>query len=143
MKNSDSHARESANTPKKRPSALAAGAFTLHAVPKGGQVEDTECQTLTLDSRNHSGAGHHSSPGNHANSQVDEDAHASAAVHWLNSEVLGHRIDKLVVFAPARTLGEVRKHYHKQTEAALLKEVAKDLVGRKPTEILAALRENH
>ena len=57
--------------------------------------------------------------------------------------MLGHRIDKLVVFAPARTLGEVRKHYHKQTEAALLKEVAKDLVGRKPTEILAALRENH
>ena len=36
-------------------STLAAGAFTLHAVPKGGQVEDTECQTLTLDSRNQKG----------------------------------------------------------------------------------------
>ncbi len=107
------------------------------------EPELTALDAPTLDSRNHSGAGHHSSPGNHANSQVDEDAHASAAVHWLNSEVLGHRIDKLVVFAPARTLGEVRKHYHKQTEAALLKEVVKDLVGRKPTEILAALRENH
>ena len=107
------------------------------------EPELTALDAPKLDSRNHSGAGHHSSPGNHANSQVDEDAHASAAVHWLNSEVLGHRIDKLVVFAPARTLGEVRKHYHKQTEVALLKEVAKDLVGRKPTEILAALRENH
>ena len=96
-----------------------------------------------LDSHNHSGAGHHSSPGNHANSQVDEDAHAAAAVAWLNAEVLGHRIDKLVVFAPARTLGEVRKHYHKQTEAAVLKEVAKDLIGRKPAEILAALREHN
>ena len=96
-----------------------------------------------LDSHNHSGAGHHSSAGNHADSQVAEDAHAAAAVSWLNAEVLGHRIDKLVIFAPARTLGELRRHYHKQTGAAVLKEVAKDLVGRKPAEILAALRENH
>jgi type IV pilus assembly protein PilE len=31
---------------------LDAGRFVLHAVPQGGQTEDTECQTLTLDSRN-------------------------------------------------------------------------------------------
>ena len=103
----------------------------------------TALDSPRLDSHNHSGAGHHSSPGNHANSQVDEDAHAAAAVSWLNGEVLGHRIDKLVVFAPARTLGELRRHYHKQTEAALLKEVGKDMIGRKPPEILAALRENN
>ena len=96
-----------------------------------------------LDTSNHSGGGHHSSPGNHADRQVDEDAHANAAVHWLNSEVLGHRIDKLVVFAAPRTLGEMRRHYHKMTEQALLKEVAKDLVGRQVADILAALRENH
>lgn len=30
---------------------LDAGRFVLHAVPQGGQEEDAECQTLTLDSR--------------------------------------------------------------------------------------------
>lgn len=30
---------------------LEGGRFTLHAVPKNGQTEDTECQTLTLDQR--------------------------------------------------------------------------------------------
>ena len=107
------------------------------------EPELTALDTPKLDSRNHSGAGHHSSAGNHANRQVDEDAHATAAANWLNAEVLAHRIAGLVVFAPARTLGELRRHYHKQTEAALLKEVAKDLVGHKPGEILAALREGH
>ena len=96
-----------------------------------------------LDSHNHSGGGHHSSAGNHADRQVSEDAHAIAAVNWLNAEVLGHRIEHLIVFAAPRTLGEMRRHYHKQTERALIKEYAKDLLGRQPGEILAALHEKH
>ena len=31
---------------------LAPGAFELRAVPQGGQENDTDCKTLTLDSRN-------------------------------------------------------------------------------------------
>lgn len=96
-----------------------------------------------LDSRNHSGVGHRSSNGNHADTLVAEDAHAAAIVQWLNGEVLGHRIEALVIIAPPRTLGEMRRHYHGQTAKAVLKELAKDLIGRKPPEILAALRENH
>ena len=61
----------------------------------------------------------------------------------LNNEVLGHRIENLVVFAAPRTLGEVRKHYHKQTERVVLKEYHKDMVGKPPAEIVAALREQH
>jgi len=95
-----------------------------------------------LDSHNHSGSGHRSSPGNHADKQVSEDAHATAVVNWLNSQVLGHKIDKLVVFAPPRTLGELRRHYHKQTEAAVLKEFDKDLVGKQAGDILTALRSH-
>lgn len=94
-----------------------------------------------LDSSNHSGAGHRSSPGNHADHQVAEDAHAIAATEWLNSQVLGHKIEQLVVIAPARTLGEIRKHYHKQTERAVLKELGKDLIGKPAGDIVAALRE--
>lgn len=96
-----------------------------------------------LDTHNHSGGSHRSSAGNHADSLVAEDAHAIAAVEWLNSQVLGHKIDRLVVIAAPRTLGELRKHYHKQTEHAVIKELGKDLAGKKPLEILAALREKH
>ena len=96
-----------------------------------------------LDSHNHSGGSHHSSAGNHADSLVGEDAHAIAAVNWLNAEVLGHRIADLVVIAAPRTLGELRKHYHKMTERALIKELHKDLIGKQPGNIVAALREKH
>lgn len=94
-----------------------------------------------LDTHNHSGGSHHSSSGNHADGLVAEDAHAIAAVNWLNSQVLGHKIENLVVFAAPRTLGEMRRHYHKQTERAILKEVHKDLAGKPPAQILSALRE--
>ena len=94
-----------------------------------------------LDTHNHSGGGHHSSAGNHADSLVAEDAHAIAAVNWLNSQVLGHKIEHLAVIAAPRTLGEMRRHYHKQTELAILKEVPKDLAGKPAATILSALRE--
>ena len=92
---------------------------------------------------NHSAAGHRTNEGNPDKQQSREDAHASAVVDWLNSEVLGHKIEKLVVFASPRTLGEMRRHYHKQTEKAVLKEIPKDYVERPLTDIIAALREKH
>jgi protein required for attachment to host cells len=93
-----------------------------------------------LDSHNHSGGSHHSSPGNHAGTLVNEDAHAIAAVNWLNEQVLGHKIEHLVLIAAPRTLGEMRRHYHKQLEQVLMGELAKDLTGRNGPEILAALK---
>lgn len=99
---------------------------------------------VKLDEHNKgSGGRHYSSAGNPSESQQSEDAHAAGVASWLNGEVLAHRIDKLVIFAAPRTLGELRKHYHKQTEQALLKEYAKDLVGRPPEQIISALRETH
>lgn len=93
-----------------------------------------------LDSHNHSGGGHRSSPGNHADSLVAEDAYAIAVADWLNQEVLAHRIAGLVIIAAPRTLGELRRHLHKHTTRAVLRELAKDLSGRAPAEVLAALR---
>jgi protein required for attachment to host cells len=110
----------------------------------GGHEAEPELTALPapkLDSHNHSGGSHRSSTGNHAGSLVDEDAHAAAAATWLNGQVLAHKIKDLVVFAPPRTLGELRKHYHKLTGRAVIKEVHKDLIGKQPTEILLALRE--
>jgi protein required for attachment to host cells len=107
------------------------------------KVQLSKMAAPKLDSQNHSGGGRQSSVGNHADKQVEEDAHAIAVVNWLNSQVIGHKIEHLVVFAAPRTLGEMRRHYHKQTEAALLKEFHKDYIGRPPSDIIAALREKH
>ena len=96
-----------------------------------------------LGTLNHSGAGHHSRTGNHEGHQPDEDAHAIAIAQWLNGEVLGHRLDKLVIIAAPRTLGELRRHLHKQTEQAILHELNKDFVGRPPSEVLEALRQTN
>jgi protein required for attachment to host cells len=93
-----------------------------------------------LDTHNHSGGSHHSSAGNHAGTLVAEDAHAIAAVNWLNAQVLARKLEHLVLIAAPRTLGEMRRHYHRQLEQALKGELAKDLSGRKGPEILAALR---
>jgi len=96
-----------------------------------------------LDAHNHSGSSHHGRSANKEGHLADEDAHAGAAAGWLNSQVLGHKIENLVVIAAPRTLGEMRRHYHKQTERTVIAELAKDLAGRQPADILAALRERH
>ncbi|WP_336976975.1 host attachment family protein [Altererythrobacter fulvus] len=105
------------------------------------EPELTALPSPKLDEHNHgSGGRHYSSAGNPQASLQDEDAHAAGVAEWLNGQVLGHKIDKLVVIAAPRTLGELRKHYHKQTEHALLGEFHKDLVGHKPEDILEALK---
>lgn len=94
-----------------------------------------------LDEHNHgSGGRHYSSSGNPQAHLLEEDAHAAGVAAWLNSQVLSHKIEHLVVIAAPRTLGELRRHYHKQTEHALVGELSKDLVGRQPPDIIAALR---
>lgn len=94
-----------------------------------------------LDEHNKgSGSHHYSSSGNPQASLLEEDAHAAAVADWLNNQVLSHKIDHLVVIAAPRTLGELRRHYHKQTEGVLLGELHKDLIGRQGREIIVALR---
>lgn len=39
------------------------------------------------------------------------------------------KFDNLIVIAAPRTLGELRKHYHKALSAKLLGEIAKDLTS--------------
>lgn len=102
--------------------------------------ELAEIATPTLDEHNHSSGGHITSRSRPSLHQMDEDAHAAAVSEWLGQQVSGHKIEKLVVIAPPRTLGELRRHYSKQVEQALVGELAKDLVGRQPADIIAAVR---
>lgn len=105
------------------------------------EPELTPQDSPALDSSNHSGGSHKSSSGNPGGHQPDEDAYAIAAAEWLNQQVLSHKVTDLVIFAAPRTLGEIRKHYHKQTEQALLGEINKSMSGRQPSELLTALHE--
>lgn len=86
-----------------------------------------------------SGARHHSSAANPDESQKNEDSFASGVAGMLNSQVLAGHIGKLIVVAAPRTLGEMRKHYHKSVSAALVGEVAKDLTGHGPRDIEKAI----
>lgn len=94
-----------------------------------------------LDAHNKSaGARRDSSTANPTGHQLEEDAHAAAAVDWLNHQVQTRQIERLVVIAPPRTLGEMRRRYHKDLEAALVAELPRDLLGHGPQAVLDALR---
>lgn len=96
--------------------------------------------TPELEEGNHSAVGHGASRSRPSPRQADEASHAVAVADWLNAQVLAHKIEHLVVIAPPKTLGEMRHHWSSQIQKVLMGEIAKDLIGRQPAELLAALR---
>ena len=86
-----------------------------------------------------SGSRHQSSSANPSDSQQEEDGFAAGVAALLNKRVLDGKIDDLVVIAASRTLGELRKHYHKSLEAKLTGEIAKDLTGHNVADITKAI----
>jgi len=86
------------------------------------------------------GARHYTSSGNPTGHLLDEDAHPAAVADWLSQQVLGHKIARLVVIAAPRTLGEMRRHYHKALTAVLAGELALDLAGQGDQAVLRALK---
>lgn len=95
---------------------------------------------VDVDSDNKgSGGRHHSSSANPDESQVNEDSFSAGIAALLNRQVLEGKIDDLVVIAAPRTLGELRKHYHKKLSETLLGEIAKDLTGHAVHDIEKAI----
>lgn len=76
-----------------------------------------------------SGGRHQSSSANPSESQLDEDSFAAGTAALLNKRVLDGDIESLLIVAAPRTLGELRKHYHKALAAILVGEIPKDLTG--------------
>ncbi len=72
--------------------------------------------------------------------QLQEDRFAAEAAEMLRKKALGQEYETLIVVAPPQTLGELRKHYHKEVEARLAGEVAKDLTNMPVPEIEKALQ---
>jgi protein required for attachment to host cells len=67
--------------------------------------------------------------------QLAEDRFAAESADMLKRWALRNDFDNLIVVAPPKTLGEMRKHYHKEVEKRLAGEIAKDLTGHPVPEI--------
>ncbi|MBB4097381.1 host attachment family protein [Sphingomonas kyeonggiensis] len=71
--------------------------------------------------------------------QLEEDRFAAETAALLKERALRQDFESLIIIAPPRTLGELRKHYHKEVSDRLKAEIAKDLTGHPVSEIEQAL----
>ena len=67
-----------------------------------------------------------------------EEEFARHIADYLNGRALKNDLPQIVIAAPARILGVLRKLYHQQTKAQIIAEVEKDLTGH-PTNRIAQL----
>ena len=67
--------------------------------------------------------------------QQEEDRFAAETATLLKRRALNGDFEKLIVVAPPRTLGEMRKHYHKEVSDRIEGELAKDLTSHPVKEI--------
>ncbi len=72
--------------------------------------------------------------------QIEEDRFAADAADFLKTGALKNKYDSLIVIAPPKTLGELRKHYHKEVTSRLKGELDKDLTGHPIKDIEKALQ---
>lgn len=73
--------------------------------------------------------------------QLEEDRFAAETAELLKQRALRNDFESLIIVAPPRTLGELRKHYHKEVESRLAGEIDKDLTGHTVPQIEEALRK--
>jgi protein required for attachment to host cells len=85
-----------------------------------------------------SGSRHHTGSANPDGRRLDEDDFAAATAAFLNKLSLDGTIKHLVVVSDPRTLGEMRKHFHRDLRGKIIGEFAKDL-RRRPLEEIASL----
>ena len=83
---------------------------------------------------------HQARTGDGSNDSLDESAHVAAVAGWLNQQVLEGEIAELVIVADPRSLGEMRRHYHRELKATLRAEVPKTLTGRPASEIIKVIQ---
>ena len=86
-----------------------------------------------------SGGRHRSSSANPASRLQEEDGYAAAVANWLNRQSISNRFEQFVVIAPARTLGEIRRHYDPHFQAHLAGEIGKELADQTADIIEAAI----
>jgi len=125
---------------------------TLVAVVDGEKLalfENTGHQTIVLSARptpaiveRASGAaGRISSEANPDNDTQAEDGFAMGVADVLNNWVLTNKVEHLLVIAAPKTMGQLRKGWHKETVARVVGEISKDLTGHSADQIAAAIQK--
>jgi protein required for attachment to host cells len=71
--------------------------------------------------------------------QQAEDRFAAETAALLKKRALANEFESLIIVAPPKTLGALRKHYHKEVTDRLRAEIAKDLTDHPVPEIEQAL----
>ncbi|MBL8650220.1 MAG: host attachment protein [Sphingopyxis sp.] len=71
--------------------------------------------------------------------QLEEDRFAKDLTAKVNAMALAGEFDDLVVVAPARTMGELRQHWHKETQRRIASEHVKEMTARPIGDIEALL----
>ena len=71
--------------------------------------------------------------------QLEEDRWAHSAAEEVNKRVLRNDFDALVIVAPPKTLGEIRKKLHKEAAERVVCEIPKEMTGRPIPDIEALL----
>jgi len=61
--------------------------------------------------------------------QIEEDRFAADTAGLLRKQALGNGFEELIIVAPPRTLGELRRHYDKAVQSKIVAEIDKDLVN--------------
>jgi protein required for attachment to host cells len=99
----------------------------------------TAIEVPAMPERVSGSSAHRSSAANPDDDTQAEDGYAMGVAELLNSWSLDGKFEGLLVIAAPRTLGELRKHWHKDLQAKLIGEINKDLTGRTTEEIAAAI----
>lgn len=103
------------------------------------EVALSAVDTPKLEDRVVGSAGRISTEANPDNDTQAEDGHAMSVALALNDWALKNRFDKLVVIAAPKTMGELRKHWHKEVEGAIIGEITKTLTGRSTEDIIRTI----
>lgn len=107
----------------------------------GSELSLTALPDISIDDEaKGSGGRHGSTSANPDESQMAEDGFSAGVAQYLNKQVLEGGIVNLVVISAPRSLGELRKHYHKFLSAKLLLEIPKDLTGHSAQDVEKAVQ---
>lgn len=107
----------------------------------GHEIRLTALETPEIGDRVSGSAGRRSSEANPDNDTQAEDGFAMGVAEVLNKWSLTNKIEELLVIAAPKTLGELRKHWHKELQGKLAGEIAKDLTGHSTDQIAAAIEK--
>lgn len=68
-----------------------------------------------------------------------EDRWAADTAELINKRALANNLDNLAIIAPPKTMGELRKHWHKETARRIVIEITKEMTDRPIPDIEALI----